>query len=73
VVGGGRDGSKSKPAAIFVDYLQALPIDPEIRQAMIKDQRRLQVRQDVYRLRQAAVQFDCPIILASQAKQNMTP
>lgn len=61
-----------KPAAIFVDYLQALPIDPEIRQAMIKDQRRLQVRQDVYRLRQAAVQFDCPIILAAQAKQNMT-
>jgi hypothetical protein len=60
---------KRKPAAIFVDYLQALPIDPEVGKTEIQGQRRLQVRQDVYRLRAASVKFRCPVIVAAQARQ----
>lgn len=63
-----------KPAAIFVDYLQALPIDPDVKKgaAEMKHQRRLQVRQDVYRLRQMAVHFDCPVVVGVQAKQVLS-
>jgi hypothetical protein len=59
-----------KVAAIFVDYLQALPFDPEHR-IPGNDQRRLQVRDDIYRLRQATHIFGCPIIVAVQAKQHL--
>ena len=61
------------PAAIFVDYLQALPIDPEVKQGsrQIKEQRRLQVRQDVYRMRRMANHFECPVIVGIQSKQNL--
>ena len=58
-------------AALFVDYLQALPIDPEMKQVEAKNQRRLQVRQDIYRLRQAAAYFNCPVIVGVQAKQTL--
>ena len=62
-----------KPAAIFFDYLQAFPIDPEVRNTASGDnQRRLQVRQDIFRLRQAAVKFRCPIIVGVQAKQTLS-
>ena len=37
----------------------------------MSEQRRLQVRSDIYRLRQAALQFNCPVIVAVQAKQNL--
>lgn len=57
---------------IFVDYLQALPIDPEVKKAEISGQRRLQVRQDVYRLKQAAAFFKTPVWVAVQAKQEMS-
>lgn len=73
LVEGKITGSQIKPAAIFVDYLQALPFDPEVSTAgkAYAEQRRLQVRQDTYRLRQAATFFDCPVIVAVQAKQHL--
>ena len=61
---------KPKIAALFFDYLQAFPFDPEHR-VPGNDQRRLQVRDDIYRLRQAANKFDCPVIVAVQAKQHL--
>jgi hypothetical protein len=60
-----------KPAAIFFDYLQAFPFDPEHKQAVGTEQRRLQVREDMYRLRMAASYFKCPVIVAVQAKQHL--
>jgi hypothetical protein len=73
LIDGKITGSKIKPAAIFVDYLQALPFDPEVKGAggAYSDQRRLQVRQDIYRLRQASTFFDCPVVVAVQAKQHL--
>lgn len=57
---------------IFVDYLQALPIDPEVYTAEISQQRRLQVRRDIYRLKQAAAYYKAPVWVAVQAKQEMS-
>lgn len=65
-------GREVTPACIFVDYLQALPIDPEINGAEKKDQRRLQVRDDVYRMRRMAAYFQCPVVVGVQAKQVLT-
>lgn len=62
---------KPKIAALFFDYLQAFPLDPDIRKAGIDGQRRLQVREDIYRLRKAAAHFNCPVFVAVQAKQHM--
>jgi hypothetical protein len=62
---------KPKIAGLFFDYLQAFPIDPEIRQSSHDSQRRLQVREDVYRLRKAAAYFKCPVYVAVQAKQHL--
>lgn len=62
-----------KPAAIFFDYLQAFPFDNEIKKSgAMEQQRRLQVREDVFRLRQAAAHFGCPVVVAVQAKQELT-
>ncbi len=59
-------------ASIFVDYLQALPLDPAYTHGMErKEQRRLQVREDMYRLRQMSMVFDCPIWVAVQARQKL--
>lgn len=60
-----------KIAAIFFDYLQAFPIDPEVKSASKDNQRRLQVREDIYRLRKAAAHFACPVFVAIQAKQRL--
>ena len=64
-------GRNLRIAAIFFDYLQAFPFDPEVRRADRDTQRRLQVREDIYRLRQAAAYFETPVIVAVQAKQNL--
>jgi hypothetical protein len=61
----------TKPAGIYFDYLQAFPIDPEIKNAAHDQQRRLQVRADIYRLRQASSYFNCPVWVAVQAKQKL--
>lgn len=72
------DGSlldrRLKPACIFIDYLQALPIDPEAKQAErgYNNQRRLQVRQDVYRIKAMAKYFNCPVVVGCQAKQALS-
>ena len=62
---------RPKVAGLFFDYLQAFPIDPEIRKSGSDQKRRLQVRSDIYRLRQAAGYFKCPVYVAVQAKQNL--
>lgn len=62
---------KPKIAGLFFDYLQAFPIDPEHKLADRMNQRRLQVRSDIYRLRQAAAHFHCPVFVAVQAKQEL--
>ena len=72
LVDGKVTGHTVKPAALFFDYLQAFPFDPEVKRDAPKDaQRRLQVREDVYRLRMAAAYFKCPVIVAVQAKQHL--
>ena len=58
-------------AGLFFDYLQAFPLDTETKQAQFDKQRRLQVREDIYRLRQAAAHFKCPTWIAVQAKQTL--
>lgn len=58
-------------AMIGLDYLQALPPDPEIRRLDYESQRRLQVRMDAYRLREMASRFQCPVWVACQAKQTL--
>lgn len=58
-------------AGIFLDYLQALPFDPEIQRAPVDQQRRLQVRGDVYRIRAASARFECPFFVGVQARQSL--
>lgn len=58
-------------AGIFFDYLQAFPIDPEFRNTSHDQQRRLQVRSDIYRIRQCAAKYQCPCFVAVQAKQHL--
>jgi len=53
------------------DYLQAFPIDMEAAKAEMADQRRLQVRQDVYGLRRFGHAFGCTNWVAIQAKQDL--
>lgn len=62
---------RPKVAGIFFDYLQAFPIDPEFRSESRDQQRRLQVRSDIYRLRQLSRKYMCPVIVAVQAKQHL--
>ncbi|MFW6184143.1 MAG: DnaB-like helicase C-terminal domain-containing protein [Chloroflexota bacterium] len=72
-VSGELYGRELKPACIFVDYLQALPLDPEVKRSTrdMDKQRRLQVREDVYRLRRMANHFACPVVMGVQAKQKL--
>lgn len=73
LVKGQIDGQPHKVAAIFVDYLQALPIDPTVRKSAAESQRRLQVSRDVDRLRSMGSMFGCPVIVGVQAKQDLAP
>lgn len=73
LVRGQVDGQPRKVAAIFVDYLQALPVDPVVRKSAAENQRRLQVSRDVDRLRSMAGMFGCPVIVGVQAKQDLAP
>jgi len=61
----------TKIRLIAVDYLQAIPIDPEVKKVSIDAQRRLQVREDVYRLRKMTVKLEAPILVPVQAKQKL--
>ena len=71
LVKGNITGETWKPAVVIVDYLQALPIDPEVKQAQHHEQRRLQVSADVFRLREMTKHLRCPIIVPLQAKQEL--
>lgn len=71
LISGRITGETWKPAVVIVDYLQALPIDPEVKTAQRQDQRRLQVAQDVFRLREMTTHLKCPIIVPLQAKQEL--
>ena len=63
---------RPKIAGLFFDYLQAFPFDPEHRSGgPSEEKRRLQVRSDMYRLRQAAAYFKAPVFVAVQAKQHL--
>lgn len=59
--------AKKGYSAIFVDYAQIIPPDPERRIVLNSDQKRLQVADDVKRLFHASKHFKCPVGLASQA------
>lgn len=71
LVEGNITGTPIKPAVVIVDYLQALPIDPETKKASKEEQRRLQVAADVFRLREMTTHLGCPIIIPLQAKQEL--
>ena len=71
IVNGGLLSWKPKVAGIFFDYLQAFPLDPEYRGMDAGSRRRLQVRSDIYRLRQCAAKYRCPVVVAVQAKQTL--
>lgn len=71
LVDGHVTGEPLKLAGLFFDYLQAFPIDTEARRVEYSQQRRLQVREDLYRLRHASVYFNCPVWVAVQAKQSI--
>ncbi|MCB1899607.1 MAG: hypothetical protein KDH16_09965 [Rhodocyclaceae bacterium] len=69
---GSLTGSQLRVACIFIDYLQALPYDPEVKQHKnLDDQRRLQVRRDMYRIKKMAKHFACPVVFGVQAKQQL--
>lgn len=67
----GHITDKRKLRLITIDYLQALPIDSEVKKVEYKEQRRLQVRADVYRLRNMAKKMFVPIIVPLQCKQKL--
>ena len=57
-------------AAIGLDYIQALPFDPEFAGSKdIEKTRRAQVIQDETRIRRAAKYFKCPVVMAAQARE----
>jgi len=67
----GAISSETKIRLITCDYLQAMPIDKEVKTAAFDSQRRLQVREDVYRLRKMTVKLESPILVPVQAKQKL--
>jgi hypothetical protein len=71
LVGGKVLDWQPKVAGIFFDYLQAFPIDPVFRAESRDSQRRMQVRDDIYKLRMLANKYMCPVFVAVQAKQHL--
>lgn len=71
LLAGNVTGEKFKPAIVIVDYLQIIPFDPELKVSGEKDKRRLQVGNDVARLRKMTTHLQCPIIIPGQAKQKL--
>lgn len=68
----GLIADKKKIRLITIDYLQALPIDSETKKANQEDQRRLQVRNDVYAIRNMAKNMLTPILVPLQCKQTLS-
>ena len=58
-------------AGIYIDYIQALPLDPEHKSNRnMQETRRSQVMHDMDRIKHAAKYFECPVVVAAQSKQN---
>lgn len=57
--------------ALFLDYIQAMPLDKEIMSAVIDKRRNLQVAADMQALRRIARRVPCPVVAASQAKEEL--
>ncbi|MCP4143187.1 MAG: hypothetical protein GY755_23350 [Chloroflexi bacterium] len=64
-------GLNTHVQGVFVDYIQAMPMDSEVVGGMPDKVRRLQVRADFFGLRQLAAQIPAPCVLASQSKQKL--
>ncbi len=54
---------------LFLDYIQAMPLDTELMQVVLDKRRNLQVREDFRKLRTIAAKVPCPVVCASQSKQ----
>lgn len=67
----GEISEARKIRLVAVDYLQAIPIDPEVKREAPDAQRRLQVRNDTYALRKMTVALGAPFIVCVQAKQKL--
>lgn len=65
------DGKPHRIAAIFIDYLQTLRFDPQIKLLFNDNQRRLQVASYLDYCRQMGARFSCPTIVGVQAKQDL--
>jgi hypothetical protein len=64
-------GEETPIAAIFADYLQAFPFDPE--NAIAKnytDSRTLQINRDTDTLRRMAKEFKCPVVVNAQGSPD---
>ncbi len=64
-------GEKHSIGLASIDYLQVLPIDPEVQTARKDTQRRLQVAEDANLLRKMTPRIGAPIIVPLQAKQKL--
>lgn len=76
ITDGRLTGRKMKVACIFIDYLQALAIDPTTKAGRgdADHFRRIQVRNDVYMSKRIGKPnaFDCGLVIGAQAKQTLT-
>lgn len=68
---GGGLGIEVIPAAICVDYVQAIPLDPEVSMGYSDEDRRMHVINSVYRLQDWSKFYNCPVVFNSQAKQKV--
>jgi len=64
-------GRKLEIDLILFDYLQAFPVDPERRGARAEETMRLQAIDNVFTCRLASLKFGAPVVLGSQAKQEL--
>lgn len=64
-------GMETTVQAVFLDFIQAMPLDRELMQVVIDKRRNLQVREDFFTLRKLAAKIPAPIVCASQSKQTL--
>jgi len=64
-------GQKTIVQGIFMDYIQAMPLDPALLREMPDKKRALQVREDFFTLRNIAARIPAPVVCASQSKQTL--